>query len=74
MPHSAILNFEETVLKIESISNQLGMLHDCGANGANTLDNYVLAIFLMARNLNDCCKELCDFRDELFKANKERTK
>lgn len=74
MQHSSILNFEETVLKIESISNQLGTLHDCGANGANTLDNYVLAIFLMERNLDECCRELGNFRDELIKANKERTK
>ena len=74
MPHNEILNFEETIIKIESISNQIGMLHDCGANGMNSLDNYVLAIFLMARDLDECCKELGNFRDKLIQMNRERTK
>lgn len=74
MPHNEILNFEETIIKIESISNQIGMLHDCGANGANALDNYVLAIFLMDRNLNTYCEKLNKFLDKQRRTIKERTK
>lgn len=72
MPFSEILELEETIMRIESVSNQLGMLHDCAANGANCLDNYVPAIFLMAHNLNAYCKELRDYFEKQLE--KERTR
>lgn len=74
MPSNAELEtlyeFDEVILHMEGIRDQISMLHECGANGVVSLDNFTLAIFLVCENMTEYCRQLKAIYEKL----RERTK
>lgn len=68
---STLQELEEVALRIEGVSDQLGMLHDVAAESGQSLDNYTIGIWLISDTIFKCSNELNEIINKLFK---ERTK